>query len=205
VFAAATLAASALSQPLITRAVSGIAHGALKGPPYLTVRDWCDAVRLTKSTGALMPTMPLIDAGLTMDPSVSVPTASAHDSPMPRLRTGTRPGRGAVNGRRDARAAARPLQPLMEWCGTELAPFAQIGFTQITRPRCAGVRSGGILGAYSLPTPRSRRGHHVIGGLDIVLMRMGTRARDRVNLPGGAPYRVARNLQRRGLVSDDGL
>jgi hypothetical protein len=35
-------------------------------------------LRLTKPTVGFKPTMPLMDAGLTIDPSVSVPTATAH-------------------------------------------------------------------------------------------------------------------------------
>jgi hypothetical protein len=36
-------------------------------------------LRLTRPTVGFRPTMPSIEAGLTIEPSVSVPTASAHE------------------------------------------------------------------------------------------------------------------------------
>src|ERR1700719_121784 len=78
--------------------------------------------RLTRPTVGFRPTMPLIEAGLTMDPSVSVPTAMAHRfAETPTLDPDLDPDevRSVAYGWRHG--PPLPLQPLKLWVERKLA------------------------------------------------------------------------------------
>src|SRR6476469_7310321 len=91
--------------------------------------------RLTRPSVGLMPTSPLAEAGLTIEPSVSVPTAStqrlaAVAAPDPELDPlGLR---SRTYGLRVW--PPRPLQPLVEWLDRKLAHSLGFVWPRITAP-----------------------------------------------------------------------
>src|SRR5262249_10997562 len=90
---------------------------------------------LTSPTVGLMPTMPLAEAGLTIEPSVSVPTATAQRlaataTPEPELEP---------HGLRSSEygffvCPPRPLQPLVEWLERKLAHSLRLVFPMTMAP-----------------------------------------------------------------------
>src|SRR5882757_8574479 len=106
--------------------------------------------RLTRPTVGFKPTMPLIEAGLTIDPSVSVPTAAAQRF----AETATAEPELEPDGVRSVAYGfrhwpPRPLQPLKLWVERKLAHSLKFVLPKITAPaarrRCT---SGASLGAY---------------------------------------------------------
>jgi len=92
-------------------------------------------LRLIRPTVGLMPTMPLTEAGETTDPSVSVPTATAHRfaataTPEPELEP-----EGLRSRAYGLRVwPPRPLQPLTAWVLRQLAHSLRLVFPRITAP-----------------------------------------------------------------------
>src|SRR3984957_10382827 len=89
--------------------------------------------RLTRPTVGFRPTMPFIDAGLTIDPSVSVPTAIAHRF----AETATADPELEPDGVRSVAYGfrhwpPRPLQPLKLWVERKLAHSLRFAFPKIT-------------------------------------------------------------------------
>src|SRR5205814_10244233 len=92
-------------------------------------------VRLSSPTVGLMPTMPLMDEGETIEPSVSVPTATAHRfaataTPEPEL---------DPDGLRSSAYGLcvwppRPLQPLVECEERKLAHSLKLVLPRMTAP-----------------------------------------------------------------------
>src|SRR5688572_27716288 len=92
-------------------------------------------VRLTSPTVGLMPTMPHTLDGHTIEPSVSVPTATAHKlaataAPEPEL--DPHGLRSSAYGLRVS--PPRPLQPLVEWLLRILAHSLRFVFPSSTAP-----------------------------------------------------------------------
>src|ERR1035438_3090977 len=94
----------------------------------------------------LIPTTPLVEAGHTMEPSVSVPMASAHRlaetaAPDPELEPQAL--RSRAYGLRVR--PPRPLQPLVEWLDRKLAHSLRLVLPNNTAPaarkRCATIAS----------------------------------------------------------------
>src|SRR5437763_16963142 len=91
--------------------------------------------RLISPSVGLIPTMPLVDEGETIDPSVSVPTATAHRfaataTPEPELEP---------EGLRSSAygffvSPPRPLQPLVEWLERILAHSLRFVLPSRTAP-----------------------------------------------------------------------
>src|SRR5258708_40192094 len=106
--------------------------------------------RLTKPTVGFNPTMPLIEAGLTMEPSVSVPTAMAHKF----AETATADPELDPDGVRSAAYGLRhwpprPLQPLKECVERKLAHSLKLVLPKITAPAPRRrSTSGASRGAY---------------------------------------------------------
>src|SRR6188474_2471568 len=91
--------------------------------------------RLTRPTVGLIPTSPLVDAGHTMDPSVSVPIAAAHRlalaaAPEPELEP--QGERSRAYGLRVW--PPRPLQPLVERVERKFAHSLRFVLPRITAP-----------------------------------------------------------------------
>src|SRR2546430_14088418 len=91
--------------------------------------------RLTRPPVGLMPTMPQLFAGLMIEPSVSVPTATVHrlaltDTADPELDPDG--VRSSTQGFRHWRP--RPLQPLDERLDRKLAHPERFAFARITAP-----------------------------------------------------------------------
>ena len=92
-------------------------------------------VRLANPTVGLMPTVPQLDAGLMIEPSVSVPSAATHRfadtaAPEPELEP---PGlRSSTNGLRVWRP--RPLQPLEDRVERQLAHSLRLVLPRMTAP-----------------------------------------------------------------------
>src|SRR5580704_14990999 len=107
-------------------------------------------VRLTRPTVGFKPTMPLIEAGLTMDPSVSVPTAMAHKFEE----TATADPELDPDGVRSVAYGLRhwpprPLQPLNECVERKLAHSLKLVLPKITAPAARSrSTSGASFGAY---------------------------------------------------------
>src|SRR5262249_18742681 len=71
--------------------------------------------RLTRPTVGLIPTMPLADDGLTIEPSVSVPTAAAHRFAATATADPELDPHGLRSSEYGLRVSPpRPLQPLVE-------------------------------------------------------------------------------------------
>jgi len=90
---------------------------------------------LTSPTVGLIPTMPFIDEGQTMEPSVSVPTAAAHrlaDTATPDPELEPHGLRSSAYGLRVC--PPRPLQPLTERDERKLAHSLRLVFPRITAP-----------------------------------------------------------------------
>src|SRR5277367_3963812 len=107
-------------------------------------------LRLTSPTVGFRPTMPLIEAGLTIEPLVSVPTATAHKFAA----TATADPELDPDGERFVAYGLRvwpprPLQPLEECVERKLAHSLMLAFPKITAP-AARRRSatGASWGAY---------------------------------------------------------
>src|SRR5947209_15401445 len=98
--------------------------------------------RLTRPSVGLMPTSPLTEEGLTIDPSVSVPTASvqrlaAVAAPDPELDPlGLR---SSTYGLRVW--PPRPLQPLVEWLDRKFAHSLRFVLPRITAPASRSFRT----------------------------------------------------------------
>src|SRR5271163_4589991 len=103
--------------------------------------------RLTRPTVGFKPTMPLIEAGLTIEPSVSLPTAAAHRSAA----TATADPELEPDGERFSAYGLRvwpprPLQPLKECVERKLAHSLRLVLPRITAP---AARSRATRGASS--------------------------------------------------------
>src|SRR6266851_6675608 len=91
--------------------------------------------RLTSPSVGLMPTSPLMDEGQVTEPSVSVPTATAHRlaavaAPEPELEPhGVRSSEYGLRVR-----PPRPLQPLEEWLDRKFAHSLRLVLPRITAP-----------------------------------------------------------------------
>src|SRR5271163_4356929 len=92
-------------------------------------------LRLTSPTVGFRPTMPLIEAGLTIEPSVSVPTATAHRFAA----TATADPELDPDGSRSSTYGflvwpPRPLHPLEEWSPRKFAHSLMLALPRITAP-----------------------------------------------------------------------
>jgi hypothetical protein len=107
-------------------------------------------LRLTSPTVGLSPTMPLTEAGLTMEPSVSVPTAMAQRFAA----TATADPELEPDGERSRAyglrvCPPRPLQPLTEWVERKFAHSLRLVFPRITAPAARNrATNGASAGAY---------------------------------------------------------
>ena len=133
-------------------------------------------LRLTRPTVGLIPTMPFEDAGQTMEPSVSVPMATAQrlaDDCSPG--TGTGSARVAVEGVGIFREAAAAAPSAGGVAGANVGPLAEIGFAEDDGAGCAQfLRDERIF--RRLRADQSQRaggGHHLIRGIDVVFDEHG--------------------------------
>src|SRR5437870_2814874 len=112
--------------------------------------------QLVRPTVGLMPTMPLADEGLMIEPSVSVPRAAAHRladtaTPEPALEP---PGlRSSTNGLRVWRP--RPLQPLDERVERKLAHSLRLALPSSTAPACRSLVTTGASWLGGVPSKAS--------------------------------------------------
>src|ERR1043166_2837286 len=109
--------------------------------------------RLVSPTVGLIPTTPLLDDGLMIEPSVSVPSAATHRfaetaTPEPELDP---PGlRSSTYGLRVCRP--RPLQPLDERLDRKLAHSLRFDLPRMTAPACRSLATTGASRATGTPT-----------------------------------------------------
>src|SRR6516162_10836988 len=99
-------------------------------------------VRLTRPSVGLMPTRPLVDEGQTIDPSVSVPIATAQKF----AETATADPELDPQGFRSSAYGLRvkpprPLQPLVEWLERKLAHSLRLVLPKITAPASRSRRA----------------------------------------------------------------
>src|SRR5207249_832418 len=112
--------------------------------------------RLVTPTVGLMPTTPLFDDGLMIDPSVSVPSAATHRlaetaTPEPALEP---PGlRSSTYGLRVWRP--RPLQPLADRFDRKLAHSLRLALPSSRAPACRNLATTGASESTLAPTSAS--------------------------------------------------
>ena len=132
-------------------------------------------LRLTSPTVGLIPASPLIDEGETIEPSVSVPTATAHKLAAAAARSGAGAGRVAVERVWIARLTAASAPSAGGVPAAEVCPLAAISLAE-------DHGSGGAQARYHeriLRRPRAHERHgaggslHAIGGRDVVLYQDG--------------------------------
>ena len=157
--------------------------------------------RLVRPTVGLMPTTPLLEAGQTIEPSVSVPRAAAA-----RLAAtdGGRARAGAAGvavehvGVAGLAAPAAPAAGRVE--AAEVGPLAEVGLAEDDGAGGAQARGDGGVLVRRVADQRQRAGggRHAVGGVDVVLEQDRDAVQRpahvavaalAVELPGDAPRR----------------
>ena len=163
--------------------------------------------RLTRPTVGLIPTIPLTEEGQTIEPSVSVPMATAHrfaETATPEPELEPQGLRSSAYGFRHW--PPRALHPLLERVERKFAHSDRFALPRITAPasRSRPTTNASRGGPRVAERERPRRRLHAVGGVDVVLDQHGDPMERSANL-ARTPLGVhrARDLERVGVRLQD--